>query len=198
MIAFYILTKGEHPFGVPADRQRNLRDGNPGFLDKLEDPAAKDLISWMLSHDPKDRPSAGEALSHPYLQPKNRQFELLCKVANQHEVRKGDVKSAVVRNLNSNPKDWRSSMSPDILLCLSTDTSGRIFKYGSSCTECLRLIRNVHLHLFDIPLPQPEAFYIVDCPREYFLDLFPNLPTEVHRIIRLSDWKERMELKEYF
>lgn len=73
MIAFYILTTGEHPFGAPAERQRNLRYGNPVFLDKLEDPAAKDLISLILSHDPKDRPSAREALNHPYFQPKNGQ-----------------------------------------------------------------------------------------------------------------------------
>ena len=57
MVAFYIVTKGEHPFGEEADRQRNLLDGNPVYLNKLEDPAAKDLVSWMLKHDPNDRPT---------------------------------------------------------------------------------------------------------------------------------------------
>ena len=65
MVAFYILTKGEHPFGGEPDRLRNLLDGNPVYMDKLEDPAAKDLIFWMLSCDPKRRPSAKKASKTP-------------------------------------------------------------------------------------------------------------------------------------
>lgn len=65
MVAFYIMTKGEYPFGEEPDRQRNLLDGNLVYLDKLEDPTAKDFISWMLNHDPKDWPRAKEVLKHP-------------------------------------------------------------------------------------------------------------------------------------
>jgi serine/threonine protein kinase len=83
MVAFYIVTKGKHPFGEEPDRHRNLLDGKPVYLNTLRDPAAKNLISWMLSHDPKDRPSAQEALKHPYFQPKEQQFEMLCKMGNQ-------------------------------------------------------------------------------------------------------------------
>jgi serine/threonine protein kinase len=67
MTAFYIVTKGEHPFGEKPDRLRNLLDGKPVGLDTLKDPVLKDLLSRMLSHDPNDRPSAAEALKHPYL-----------------------------------------------------------------------------------------------------------------------------------
>ena len=87
MVAFYILTKGEHPFGERRQRQNNLLDGNPVNLDNLKDSVAKDLISWMLSHDPKERPSAKEALKHPYLQSSKRQFELLSKMGNQPEIK---------------------------------------------------------------------------------------------------------------
>ena len=95
MVAFYILTKGEHPFGEERERRGNLLDGNPVYLDKVKDPAAKDLISWMLKHDPKDRPTAEEALRHPYLQPLKQQFELLCSMGNQREIRIGDNISSV-------------------------------------------------------------------------------------------------------
>ncbi len=98
MVAFYIVTKGEHPFGEEPDRLCNLLDGKPVGLDNLEDPGAKDLISWMLSNDPKNRPSAKEALKHPYLQSPQQQFEMLCKMGNQPEIKTQDVWSDVVRN----------------------------------------------------------------------------------------------------
>ena len=201
IVAFYIVTKGEHPFGEEPDRQRNLIDGNPVFLWKLIDPAAKDLISWMLSHDPKVRPSAEQALKHPYLQSRKERFELLCQVGNQQEVKTGDNNSNVVQQLNADPTDWRTKMTPDVLKYLSTDPlTGKTFKYGSSWIECLRLIRNINEHWYDRPrpLPQPIAFYLVGDPQEYFLTLFPSLLAGVHRALRSSDWKERSDLVRYF
>ena len=200
MVAFYILTKGEHPFGKEPDRHRNLLDGNPVYMDKLEDPAAKDLISWMLSCDPKIRPSAKEALKHPYLQSKKRQFEMLSKMGNQLEIKKRDNSSGVVVQLNEDPQNWQTLMEPDVLNYLRHDElNGRLktFHYGSSWTECLRLIRNVDQHKNDgaRPYPQPASF---GDPQEYFLTKFPNLPVVVHRIVRQCDWKERAELEEYF
>ena len=203
MVAFYIVTKGEHPFGEEADRQRNLLDGNPVYLDKLEDPAAKDFISWMLKHDPKDRPTAKEALKHPYLLSMEKQFELLCKMGNQLEIKTGDNSLDVIKELNSDPKDWKTLIRPDVLNYLCTDfvnNKSKTFHYDSSWTECLRLIRNVNQHWNDRPrpLPQPEAFYVVGDPQEYFLKIFPGLPVVVHRIVRSCDWKKRLDFKEYF
>ena len=203
MVAFYIVTKGEHPFGEEPDRQRNILDGNPVYLEKLKDPVAKDLIWWMLNHNPRDRPTAEEALKHPYLQPMKKQFELLCKMGNQPEIKLGDNSSTVVRTLNSDPRDWRTLMTPDILNYLCTEfvkRKSKTFHYGSSWTECLRLIRNVNQHWNDRPrpLPQPEPYYVVGDPQEYFLKIFPTLPIAVHRIIRSCDWKNRTDFKEYF
>jgi serine/threonine-protein kinase/endoribonuclease IRE1 len=203
MAAFYIVTKGEHPFGEKPDRLRNLLDDKPVGLHRLKNPVLKDLLSWMLSHDPKDRPSAEEALKHPYLQSKKQQFEMLCKMGNQQEIKAGDSNSDVARRLNSDPTDWKTPMSLDVLKYLCTDFMNgkpKPFSYKSSWTDCLRLIRNVNQHWLhrSRPMPQPEAFYEVGDPQEYFLNLFPNLPVEVHRIVRSCDWKERPDLKEYF
>ncbi len=199
MVAFYIATKSEHPFGERADRLRNLLDGNPVGLAGLKDCVLKDLLSWMLSHEPKDRPSAEQALKHPYLQPVKQSFEMLCKVGNQPEIKTQDVKSDVVRMLNSDPKDWRNQIKPDILKYLCTDSlRGRTVHYKSSWTDCLRLIRNIREHWNDRPRPRPEAFYLVGDPQEYFLNLFPDLPVVVHKIVRSCDWRERPDLKEYF
>ena len=200
MVAFYILTKGEHPFGERADRQRNLLDRNPNYLYKLKDPAAKDLISWMLSHEPKERPSAKEALKHPYLQSSKRQFELLSKMGNQPEIKTKSHSSSVVAELNSDPTDWRTVIEPDVLKYLCTDlVHGGLkkFNYEPSWTQCLRLIRNVDQHRNDRPRPLPQPTEFGD-PQEYFLKKFPNLPVVVHRIVRNNDdWKKRPELEEY-
>ena len=201
MVAFYTLTKGEHPFGEVPDQHRNLLDGNPVYLDKLKDPAAKDLVSWMLKHDPNDRPTTKEALKHPYLLSMEKQFELLCTMGNQAEIKRGDKNSDVVKKLNSDPTDWRTLMRPDVLNYLCTDFSNeKSFRYGPSWTECLRLIRNVNQHWKDKPrpLPQPEAFFVVGDPRKYFLKIFPDLPVVVHRIVRSCDWKERLDFKDFF
>ena len=68
MIAFFILTKGEHPFGnsLP-DCMANIFDGNPVNLANLEDLEAKQFVSWLIHHNIDDRPYAREALSYPFL-----------------------------------------------------------------------------------------------------------------------------------
>ena len=183
------MTKGEHPFGEQPDRLRNLIDGNPVYLSKLKDPAAKDLISWMLSNNPNDRPSAVKALNHPYLQSKKEQFEMLSEVGNQ-EVKARSEGFNIALALNMDRTDWKMKMGPDILKYLSTDPlTGKISRFGSSWTECLRLIRNVSQHWYDRPrpLPQPEAFYLVGDPQEYFLNVFPSLSVAVHQAVRSSN-----------
>ncbi len=167
-MAFYIVTKREHPFGEKRYRLDNLLNGKPVGLDTLKDPAVKDFISWMLSHDPKDRPSAEEALKHPYLQSKKQQFEMLCKVGARDQDE--DSNSPAVQNLNNDPTNWQTQMRPDVLnyLCIDfTNKKPKGFCYKPSWTECLRLIRNVnqHWHNQPRPLPQPEAFYVVGDPK---------------------------------
>jgi serine/threonine-protein kinase/endoribonuclease IRE1 len=68
MIAFFILTEGEHPFGnYSHDRMANILNGNPVNLANLEDLEARQFISWLISHKIDDRPYAEEASIHPFL-----------------------------------------------------------------------------------------------------------------------------------
>ena len=133
IVCFYILTKGDHPFGLNPDRVRNLLDGKPVDLDKVTDPVAKDLISWMLRHNPKDRPSAEESLEHPFLQPSIQQFELLKCLGNEPEIKRNDIVSVVVRKINNDPllsnNTWKSQIPPTFLTYLCSDGI-RLRRYG--------------------------------------------------------------------
>ena len=82
MIAFFILTKGQHPFGrYTHDRMTNILEGNPVYLVKLEDPEAKQFISMLIRHNVDDRPYAYEALEHPFFS----------QVKDNQELRKPDI-----------------------------------------------------------------------------------------------------------
>ncbi|CAB4041874.1 serine threonine- kinase ppk4-like, partial [Paramuricea clavata] len=67
MIAFFISTKGEHPFGPALERMINILKGNPVNLDKLRDLQVRKFISWLISHNIDDRPYAAEALADPFM-----------------------------------------------------------------------------------------------------------------------------------
>ena len=68
MIAFFILTKGEHPFGdYIHDRMANILKGDPVNLHILDNVEARDFISWLIRHKTDDRPYADQALEHPFM-----------------------------------------------------------------------------------------------------------------------------------
>ncbi|XP_028395330.1 uncharacterized protein LOC114519404 [Dendronephthya gigantea] len=67
MIAFYVLSKGEHPFGSALDRMKNILEDNPVNLEKLGDREARRFVSWLINHKIDDRPYAHEGLRDPLL-----------------------------------------------------------------------------------------------------------------------------------
>ncbi|XP_028390768.1 uncharacterized protein LOC114515671 isoform X1 [Dendronephthya gigantea] len=67
IVAFFILTKSEHPFGSKFDRMRNILDGNSVSLKKLCDVRAQNFVSWLTNYKIDDRPYAHEALRDPFV-----------------------------------------------------------------------------------------------------------------------------------
>ena len=67
MIAFFVLTKGEHSFGDGSDRMRNIVNGSPVALNKLADRNAVIFVSWLINTEIRNRPYAYEALSHSFM-----------------------------------------------------------------------------------------------------------------------------------
>ena len=68
MIAFFVLTKGEHPFGDGSDRMRNIVNGNPVALNKLGDRNAVIFVSWLINKEIQNRPYAHEVLRHSLME----------------------------------------------------------------------------------------------------------------------------------
>ncbi|XP_046856585.1 serine/threonine-protein kinase/endoribonuclease IRE1-like [Xenia sp. Carnegie-2017] len=196
MVAYYVTTKGKHPFGIQRYRLDNMLRGDLVGLKEIKDETLKDLLSWMLKLKPEDRPYSNEALKHPFLMSEDEKFEMLSKVGNLQQIKKNDPQSSVAQQLNSESVHLKSQMDCDVYDYL---VNGRAYK--SLWTECLRLIRNIDQHWDDRPrpLPQPEPFYKIGDYRTYFLRTFPNLPVRVHAAVRSNEeLKNKAELKKFF
>ncbi|XP_046857836.1 uncharacterized protein LOC124451255 [Xenia sp. Carnegie-2017] len=194
MVAYYVATKGKHPFGTKPHRLINMLNGNPVDLKEIKDETLKDLLRWMLNLKPEDRPYSNEALKHPFLMSDNEKFEMLSKVGNLRQIKTNDLQSSVVQKLNSESVDLEGQLGSDVYEYF---VNGRPYK--SSWTECLRLIRNIDQHWNDPPLPQPELFYNIGDYKAYFLQTFPNLPVRVHAAVRSNkELKNKPELKNIF
>ena len=206
MLAFYISTKGKHPFGPEMTRMFNLQNDNPVGLAQLSDPALKDLLSLMLAREQDTRPYVEEALKHPYFISPKDQMRFLEAVGNHPDLYQYNDLLIHLDNRNpSKPRskllanNWKVLIDSDDLdtLCEGGDTTPADYD-GSRYTRCLRLIRNVLQHpygKFHRLLRKGEAKSF----EEYFLQLFPCLPLVVHQILRKHRrWKEYPSLKEFF
>ncbi len=68
MMAFFILTRGDHPFGSSSvECMTNILKGQPINLDKLVNFRARQFVEWLISHYITDRPYANEALRHSFM-----------------------------------------------------------------------------------------------------------------------------------
>ncbi|XP_046855945.1 serine/threonine-protein kinase/endoribonuclease IRE1-like [Xenia sp. Carnegie-2017] len=196
LVAYYVATKGKHPFGTKRYRLDNMLNGDPVGLKELKDESLKDLLSWMLNLQPEDRPSANMALKHPFLLSDDEKFDLLCIVGNQLPTTTNDTQSSVTQQLNSETSKWKSKIDREVYDFLRTDeVRGEIHRYSSSWTECLRLIRNTDQHWGKISKRSslPELFYKYGNHKKYFLKTFPNLPVRVHVAVRSNDELKKHE-----
>lgn len=189
-VFYYVLSRGEHPFGDKYIREANIITGeyDLGLLKQTVDYEsvaleATDLVGRMISKNPNERPTAAAVLKHPFFWSVSKKLMFLLKFSDRFEVENkepsnlllvklNDVSSTVIKNRN-----WSSKFDQKFM-----DNLGKYRKYHfERVLDLLRAIRNKYHHFIDLPPdlanemgPIPGGFY------EYFIKKFPNLLMEVY------------------
>ncbi|KAL9057623.1 MAG: hypothetical protein Q9162_002238 [Coniocarpon cinnabarinum] len=106
-VFFYVLTQGQHPFddeeGWMALRERNIKIGRARNMKALEmlGPDTVDLVTWMLHHDPEQRPTAAQVLAHPFFWDAEDRLEFLSAASDRFDQESRDGTSTVLRGVES-------------------------------------------------------------------------------------------------
>ncbi|XP_030287460.1 uncharacterized protein LOC115590285 isoform X3 [Sparus aurata] len=185
MLIYYILSGGHHPFGDTFECEYNIHKGLYK-LDHVEDLVAKDLIEWMISKEPKSRPTVEECLSHPFFWKPERRLEYLRRIGNIKEVEKWkDADQELISSLekcvgDGSFKQWKTELAE---LVKKMDPENR---YDDSTLAFLRFIRNLHEHY-------PEDTANVD-----LMSMFPDLFGCVYLFANSRGWNLRSPVKEMF
>ncbi|CAB4252344.1 similar to Saccharomyces cerevisiae YHR079C IRE1 Serine-threonine kinase and endoribonuclease [Maudiozyma barnettii] len=206
-VFFYVLTKGQHPYGDRYMREANIIKGiydlsplKTHIIDRSNAVEAIDLISRMISKDARNRPTAFDVLKHPLFWPASKKLAFLLKVSDRFEVERRDPPSSLLLKLETiSPKvivdgDWSQKFDKAFM-----DNLGKYRKYHyNKIMDLLRSLRNKYHHFMDLPEdlaktigPIPNGFY------NYFSVRFPNLLMEIYLLTKEVLEDDQM-LKEFF
>ena len=215
LLLHYILSQ-KHPFApknctsefqVPHKTEANIMNGKMEGWDKSLCPEATHLIKRMLiKSNENDRPSAAEALQHPFFWSNKEKVDFLEVVGNQKEFACPRSKrhhhsssTQVEQDLEKRfsiivkHKDWSSLPDMNKLYC----EMKRRRKYKtSSAVELVRFIRNTYVHYQDNTFPTPKPIEQMLFDDFVFLKCFPDLVIEVYEPVTTHDWdKKRDDIK---
>ena len=215
LLLHYILSQ-KHPFApknctsefqVPHKTEANIMNGKMEGWDKSLCPEATHLIKRMLiKSNENDRPSAAEALQHPFFWSNKEKVDFLEVVGNQKEFACPRSKrhhhsssTQVEQDLEKRfsiivkHKDWSSLPDMNKLYC----EMKRRRKYKtSSAVELVRFIRNTYVHYQDNTFPTPKPIEQMLFDDFVFLKCFPDLVIEVYKAVTTHDWdKKRDDIK---
>ncbi|XP_072513759.1 serine/threonine-protein kinase/endoribonuclease IRE1 isoform X2 [Salminus brasiliensis] len=188
-VFYYVVSRGQHPFGDTLRRQANILSGAYSlehFMEDIhEDVIGRDLIEGMISADPESRPSTASVLKHPFFWSPEKQLQFFQDVSDRIEKEPAD--SAVVVRLETAGRsvvrtNWRMHISAPLQADLR---KFRTYK-GNSVRDLLRAMRNKKHHYHELP-PEvqsalgevPEGFV------SYFTSRFPRLLLHTHSALSI-------------
>ncbi|CEQ40656.1 SPOSA6832_02298, partial [Sporobolomyces salmonicolor] len=180
-IFYYVLTRGEHPFGGRYEREMNILQGKAGVerLNGLGEEAVEvqDLILRMVASDPRERPTAESVLLHPFFWNAQKRLLFICDASDRFEIMERDPPTPTLVTLERKAgeivgDDWTKALDRTLL-----DNLGKYRKYdGASLRDLLR-----KHHYQD--LPEPVRKNLGDLPGgflSYFTTRFPHLLLHVY------------------
>uniref|UniRef100_A0A8B9K5K2 Serine/threonine-protein kinase/endoribonuclease IRE1 n=1 Tax=Astyanax mexicanus TaxID=7994 RepID=A0A8B9K5K2_ASTMX len=191
-VFYYVVSRGQHPFGDTLRRQANILSGACSlehFMEDLhEDVIGRDLIEGMISADPESRPSTASILKHPFFWSPEKQLQFFQDVSDRIEKEPPD--SAVVVRLET---AGRSVVRTNWRMHISTPLQADLRKFrtykGNSVRDLLRAMRNKKHHYHELP-PEvqsalgevPEGFV------SYFTSRFPRLLLHTHSALSICSY----------
>ncbi|KAI5616112.1 serine/threonine-protein kinase/endoribonuclease IRE2 isoform X1, partial [Silurus asotus] len=186
---YYVVSRGQHPFGDTLRRQANILCGAyslENFMEDIhEDVIAKDLIEMMISADPESRPSTASVLKHPFFWIPEKQLQFFQDVSDRIE--KEPAESPIVVRLETLGRyvvrtNWRMHISAPLQADLR---KFRTYK-GNSVRDLLRAMRNKKHHYHELP-PEVQAT-LGEVPEgfvAYFTSRFPRLLLHTHTALSI-------------
>lgn len=193
-VFYYVLSKGEHPFGGRLTREMNIIRNNYK-LEKLSySPEAMDLIARMIRQNPEQRPTCQEILLHPYFWSTQTQISFFLDVSDRLEYEDKLSCSEILTKLerrrllifDGNPV-WHRKI--DLLVWEDLKSYRRYNVH--SVRDLIRAIRNKRNHFHELSLLLKQV--MGETPEQlikYFLDRFPHLLIEMYRLAEETFMKD--------
>jgi hypothetical protein len=126
---------------------------------------AHNLISLMLTDDPKRRPPADACITHPFFWKKDKKLQFLVDVSNKLEPYKSDYAQSTCSKILYDLEDISDNIYPPCGWGLSLPTDfrhdlvkQRSYKYYS-LVALLRAIRNKHNHFNEMDLSLKSKYF---------------------------------------
>lgn len=189
-IAYYVLSRGQHPFGSRFVRELNVLRGEHdlGALASLgeEGHEGRHLILGCICPEPARRPTASEILLHPFFWTPHKRLQFLLQSSDAFDTLERDPPSLALLALEQRSADvlgldgWIARVDP-----LFAANLGKFRSYDSKrVQDLLRAMRNKAHHYQDMSNQLkkllgnlPDQFLL------YFTTLFPKLLLHVYTVL---------------
>jgi serine/threonine-protein kinase/endoribonuclease IRE1 len=210
-VFFYVLTNGSHPFDREdsevghVERELNIKKNISNFgklrqwAQDAEEPMQ--LIEWMLSPRPEDRPTAHMVLNHPFFWSDAKRLNFLCDVSDHWERECRDPPSPhlqILENIAANRNVHKGNFLGK-LDKMFIDTLGKQRKYtGDRMLDLLRALRNKKNHYAD--MDEVVKRRVGELPSgylKYWTFRFPNLLMACYDAVRECGLEGEPRFREY-